>query len=238
MSDTNTVTIPAQPIKLSDNVQLDVARIHTASWPGLISGVLRNLSSEASRAVINRMQREFAEGKWPGFSFVADTKSNRDAGKTPTSLDDAKTARAEWRKSNATTYDAWMTEAEQALVDTIYDGTFRVSEPGESRAASLSPIDALARDNGRMEFDTQVLPAAGVIVPTDKAGKPLPVKHKKLAGIIIPTKSGNQLDYSTALDRYLVKHRERHVEAAKKELDRKARDAAKNVAATGAGLDL
>lgn len=233
--DTITVTIPATPIKLSDAVQVDPAQIAAASWPGMISGVLRNLTSEASRACIARMHKEFAEGKWEGFTFVADTKANREAGKTPTDADTATALRKAWREANPSVYDAWMGEEEVAIRQSLYDGTFRVREAGEPRIASRSPLEQMAFDLGRGEFD-RILTDSGTKVPVTKAGGPLPVGHKNLSGITIPVKGGERLPYKDALPRYLAKHATRLADQAKKELERRAKAQAQHAQNAAAEL--
>lgn len=233
MAENITITVPATTLALSDKVSIAVGDIHPAAWPGLINGVLRNTKSEASRAVINRIHTALAEAG----EYVKDTKENRDAGKTPTSLDAARELRERWHAENSDLYDAWMTEEEQSIVDSLRDGTFRVREASGPRVTSLTPEESRARDIGRAEFDDVVLPENGFTIPRTKAGGRHAPNSKALADLEIVGASGTY-KYPDALSRYVTKHHERLAEAARKALAAEAKQAQKAKAEGHAALDI
>jgi hypothetical protein len=241
MSESNTIAvqIPDVTLKLSDAVQIAVSEIHPNAWPGLINGVLRNLNSEASRAVINRIHGVLETDGINGHFFVKDTKANKEANKEPTSTAFALEMRKLWRERNAETYDSWMAEAESELVDTLRDGTFRVREAAGPRVASMSPEEARARDMARAKFDDVLLPKAGYDLPKTKAGNRFAPKGKQLAGLEIKTSQGVKL-YPDALEAFFGKNKAEYMEKARKALDRERADAAKSAStiADGAEIDL
>lgn len=230
--ETIAVHVPNVTLKLSDQVQIAVSEIHTASWPGVINGVLRNLNSEASRAVINLIHKNHLP------EFVADTKANKDAGKVPTSTADAKVMRQAWVKAHPAEYDAMMLAAERALISTLKDGTFRIHEPAGSRSASMTPEEARARDIARAEFDDVQLPKAGYDIGRNKAGNRFAPGSKQLVNLEIKTSKGVKM-YPEALESYYIKSKDRFLSDARKALANEKKAAERNVGeVSGEAVDI